>query len=99
MIIQSAMVLVLLPVLGLAPAGPDRAQPSAAVTLQQDTQVLRDKNGKHLGTIKKVSDGKYELRDASGKHLGTYYLKEDITRDAQGRKVGTGNLLTSLLSR
>lgn len=60
-------------------------------------QVLRDKMGKHLGTIKSRPDGKLELRDHFSKLKGTYDPKTNTTRDHLSRSVGKGNLLVSLL--
>lgn len=59
-------------------------------------QVLRDKSGKKIGEIKEES-GKLVIRDASGRKKGTYDPKTNTTRDASGRKVATGNMLTTLL--
>ena len=57
-------------------------------------QELRDRQGRLIGKIE--SNGSKEtIRDAQGRHLGTFDGKQ--TRDAQGRLVGNGNLLTTLL--
>jgi len=57
---------------------------------------LRDKRGRLLGRIKEVS-GKLELRDQRGRILGRYDPHTNITRDSTGKRIGTGNLLASLL--
>lgn len=57
---------------------------------------LRDRKGRLLGRIKEVS-GKLELRDRSGKLKGRYDPHTNVTRDATGKRIGTGNLLVSLL--
>jgi len=57
---------------------------------------LKDAHGKKLGTIKQEY-GKDVLRNAWGKKLGVYDAQSNTTKDASGRKVGTGNILTSLL--
>ena len=57
-------------------------------------QELRDKSGKLLGKIEIVGT-RQTLRDSGGKLLGTFDGVQ--TRDAQGRLVGNGNLLASLL--
>ena len=57
-------------------------------------QELRDKSGKLLGKIE-TNGNKQTLRDACGRLLGTFDGVQ--TRDAQGRLVGNGNLLASLL--
>ena len=57
-------------------------------------QELRDKSGRLLGKIEALGN-RQTLRDSGGKLLGTFDGIQ--TRDAQGRLVGNGNLLTSLL--
>ena len=57
-------------------------------------QELRDKSGKLLGKIE-TNGQRQTLRDGCGRLLGTYDGVQ--TRDAQGRLVGNGNLLASLL--
>ena len=57
-------------------------------------QVLRDKSGRLLGKIE-TNGNRQTLRDAHGRLLGTFDGIQ--TRDSQGRLVGTGNLLVSLL--
>lgn len=59
-------------------------------------QTLRDRNGIKIGEIKS-SNGKLVLYDKSGIKLGSYDPQNDITRDSNGIKIGTGNLLTTLL--
>ena len=58
-------------------------------------QELRDKNHKLLGRIE-INATNQTLRNASGKLLGTF--DGTNTRDAQGRLVGKGNLLATLLT-
>ena len=60
-------------------------------------QALRGPGGKLIGKIKTLSDGKMEIRNPGGKLMGKYDPKSNVTRDSGGRKVGTGNLLTTLL--
>lgn len=57
-------------------------------------QELRDKSGRLLGKIE-ANGQRQTLRDAGGKLLGTFDGMQ--TRDAQGRLIGNGNLLASLL--
>lgn len=59
-------------------------------------QVLRNKHGIKIGKIETFGDKK-TIRDRFGKKLGEFDGK--VTRDAQGRLVGSGDLLTSLLPR
>jgi hypothetical protein len=57
---------------------------------------LRNASGRLIGRIR-VTGTMATLEDATGKRLGTYDLRDDVTRDAAGRKVGTGNGLSLLL--
>lgn len=59
-------------------------------------QVLRDSSGKLLGKIKDKGSI-LELRGANGELIGRYYIKDNKTRDAYGRLIGSGNLLSSLI--
>ena len=59
-------------------------------------QVLRDSRGTKIGEIRETG-GKLVIRDARGSKKGEYDPKTNTTRDARGTKVGTGNLLTTLL--
>jgi len=61
------------------------------------TQVLRNANGIKIGEIEHRSDGIQILRDANGMKKGEYEPKWNLTRDRDGRRVGEGNLLASLL--
>ena len=57
-------------------------------------QELRDKSGRLLGKIE-TNGQRQTLRDAGGKLLGTFDGMQ--TRDHQGKLVGNGNLLATLL--
>jgi hypothetical protein len=59
-------------------------------------QVLRDTRGVKIGEIQETS-GKLVLRDARGVKKGEYDPRTNTTRNDRGVKVGTGNLLTTLL--
>ncbi len=59
-------------------------------------QVLRDSRGAKIGEISQVGN-KLVIRDARGAKKGEYDSATNTTRDARGSKVGTGNLLTTLL--
>lgn len=60
-------------------------------------QELRDRTGRLLGTLYVQSDCQ-ELRDRTGSYLGTFDAKANETRDRNGRLVGSGNLLMTLLT-
>ncbi|MCH5321785.1 MAG: hypothetical protein J1E36_08460 [Eubacterium sp.] len=59
-------------------------------------QVLRDKMGRIIGRITE-SQGKLQISDHYGRYKGSYDPKSNSTYDHLGRRVGTGNLLTTLL--
>lgn len=60
------------------------------------TQVLKDSRGNKIGEIREAS-GKLVIYDARGNKRGEFDPKTNTTKDARGNKVGTGNLLTTLL--
>ncbi|MSP11110.1 MAG: hypothetical protein EXR14_05900 [Pelagibacteraceae bacterium] len=60
-------------------------------------QILKNKLGNKIGSIKNLSDGKLEIRDKLGNKLGTYDPKRNETYNKLGNKIGSGNLLTTLL--
>ena len=59
-------------------------------------QVLRNNKGVKIGEIQETG-GKLVIRDARGIKKGEYDPKTNTTRNERGIKVGTGNLLTTLL--
>lgn len=70
------------------------------------TASLYDKNHHLIAKIKTQGNGKKgndevryldEIYDSNGHYLGKYDYKTGITNDKDGHKVGTGNLLTTLL--
>jgi len=60
-------------------------------------EILRDGNGRRIGTVEIRSDRTQIIRDANGRRLGEYDPRTNLTRDANGRRVGEGNLLATLL--
>lgn len=58
--------------------------------------TLKDASGKKTGEIKAQGD-KQVLYDAHGHRKGYYIQSTDVTYDGSGRRVGSGNLLASLL--
>lgn len=61
-------------------------------------QTIKDAKGKVIGRIWTSGFGVQELKDSKGKKLGYYDPRTDITKTSNGRKVGKGNLLMTLLS-
>lgn len=58
-------------------------------------QVLKDKAGRIIGKIRKITGGKLEISDAAGRLKGYYDPKTNETKDSSGRLVGRGNLLAT----
>ena len=58
--------------------------------------ILKDKNFARLGEIKQIGS-RQELRDKNNRLLGWYESSTNTTFDSSGRRIGTGNLLSSLL--
>ena len=61
-----------------------------------DKEILRDRFGNRIGEIETVN-GRQILRDKNGNRLGEYDPETRVTRDRVGNRVGTGNLLVTLL--
>lgn len=59
-------------------------------------QILKDKFNRKIGEIREVS-GKLVIYDSLNSFKGTYNPKSNTTYDNLNRKVGSGNLLTTLL--
>ena len=59
-------------------------------------QVLKDSAGRKIGEIR-TSGNNQTIHDAAGRKKGEYRSSSNSTHDSAGRKIGTGNLLTSLL--
>ena len=59
-------------------------------------QILRDKMGRKIGEIQETN-GKFVIRNANGSKKGEFDPKTNTTRDASGKKIGSGNLLITLL--
>ena len=59
-------------------------------------QQLYDRNNRLIGRIKERS-GKLEIFDGNNRYKGRYDPNTNTTWDSNNRKVGTGNLLTTLL--
>jgi hypothetical protein len=60
-------------------------------------QILKDSRGFTIGKISTAYNGIQTIRDAKGFTKGTYDPKANTTKDAKGFKVGSGNLLATLL--
>ena len=59
---------------------------------------LKDASGRLLGRIKQRGSGMLEIRDKKNRLAGTYDFRSNATRDASGRLVGRGNLLSALVA-
>ena len=62
------------------------------------THTIRDRSGRRLGSIESQSDGSEVARNEAGRKLGHYDESSDVTYDVNGRRVGIGNLLSSLIT-
>lgn len=61
-------------------------------------QIIRDRNGKMIATIRPVGgEGHLQIHNRDGIFQGTYRPKLNQTFDRNGKLVGTGNLLLTLL--
>jgi hypothetical protein len=60
-------------------------------------QILEDKQGRIIAKISTGSSGIQTITDPQGRTKGSYDPRTNKTRDPQGRTVGIGNLLTTLL--
>ena len=60
-------------------------------------QILRDERGHVVGMLETKASGIVDARDPTGRYLGSYEPHSNVTRDAQGHAIGTGNLLVSLI--
>jgi hypothetical protein len=79
-------------------AQPDPSIPDGARKDYSMKYLLRDRNNRPVGTITTTSTGKLEGRDANGRYKGGYDPKSDHTRDSNGRVVGRGNVLASVIT-
>lgn len=59
---------------------------------------LTDRSGRLIATIDESGSRKI-IRDKNGRALGSYDSKTDRTTDSNGRLVGSGNQLNSLINK
>lgn len=57
-----------------------------------------DRSGELLGTIRTPTEGKVEAKNAGAGRKATFDPETNETRDPRGNRVGTGNLLSWLLT-
>ena len=60
-------------------------------------QTLKDGQFQIIGYIDTDLDGQQTISDAQFHRRGSYDPKTNVTKDAQFRRIGYGNLLTTLL--
>jgi len=60
------------------------------------TQELRNRNGHLIGKIVEEG-GKLVIKDPNGHSKGKYDPNTNTTSDTNGHRIGTGNLLVTLL--
>jgi hypothetical protein len=61
--------------------------------------VLKDQMGRILGTVTVDRNGIQTLKSSTGIILGTYDPKTNVTKNYLGQIIGSGNVLSMLLSR
>lgn len=71
--------------------------PRSWVPRTQDDKYIRDKRGRVLGMLRESGDRTELLNQNGNRVLGWYDSSRDETRDGEGRIVGLGNLLITLL--
>lgn len=59
-------------------------------------RIIRDDYGSKIGMLK-LLDGRQIVTDISGEIKGIYCNEKNITTDGAGVRIGTGNLLLSVL--
>lgn len=59
-------------------------------------QILRDRNGKVIGSLKKLG-GDLRLYNRDGIFMGLYRETNDHTYDRDGKMIGRGNIVITLL--
>jgi YD repeat-containing protein len=60
-------------------------------------QVLRDRNGRMIGTIRAGINGRLTASNKDGRLVGSFDPSTNTTSNASGRVVGQGNLLSALV--
>lgn len=60
-------------------------------------QTLKDSKFRAIAYIDTELSGRQVIKDKGFRTLGYYDPKQNVTTDAHHRRVGTGNLLTSLI--
>jgi hypothetical protein len=63
------------------------------------SSVLKDQMGRILGTVTVDRNGIQTLKSSTGIILGTYDPKTNVTKNYLGQIIGSGNVLSMLLSR
>jgi hypothetical protein len=65
---------------------------------KMSTEILRDNKGHKIGSIKR-ENGVEKMYDENGHYKGQYRDSDNITRDREGHKTGTGNQNSGNLSK
>lgn len=60
-------------------------------------QTLKDAQFRMIGFVETDTSGQQTILDAQFRRLRSYDPKTNVTKDAQFRRIGQGNLLTRLL--
>lgn len=87
----------LIMVAATSPAIADDRPAIPSAMFKPDTRDLRDSNGRLMGRTFSRQDGDIEGRTNTGRFVGKYSPARDTTFDMQGRVVGRGNQLSSMI--
>jgi hypothetical protein len=60
-------------------------------------EILKDKNGKPQGIIRRIAGGQKRLYDTTGEALATFRPRVNFTYDNTGRRIGSGNRLPGMV--
>lgn len=62
-------------------------------------EILRDKNGKLQGVIRKIAGGQERLYDGAGNAIATYRPNVNYTYGNDGVRIGSGNRLAGMIDQ
>lgn len=60
-------------------------------------EILRDKNGKLQGVIRKIAGRQERLYDGAGNAIATYRRNVNFTYGNDGVRIGSGNRLAGMI--
>ncbi len=60
-------------------------------------EILKDKNGKPQGIVRRIAGGEERLYDTAGNAIATYRPRVNFTYDNGGGRIGSGNRLAGMV--